>query len=103
MVFCPRRQTGATRPGACREESPSLSCFPRETAEPQGAGQPRRDGEGPELLSERPERAGCERRRILGGPVGRWRKPGRARGRLSRPFPVRMGFMSKQNRSARSE
>ncbi|XP_066417972.1 serine/arginine repetitive matrix protein 2-like [Molothrus aeneus] len=57
----------------------------------------------PNVAKARPERAGCEHRRILGGPVGRWRKPGRARGRLSRPFPVRMGFMSKQNRRARSE
>lgn len=31
------------------------------------------------------------------------RKSGRAGGRLRRPFPVRMGFMSKQNRSARSQ
>lgn len=107
------RKAGATRPRGCREEDPSLCCSLGEEQSTWKRGSPDGTVRGRRAALRtwqsraepwaRPERAGCEHRRILGGPVGRLRKSGRAGGRLRRPFPVRMGIMSKQNRSARSE
>lgn len=90
--------------GRCREEDPSLGCFPRGRAELLGAGQPRRDGERPELLSRtwqsraEPGTAGTGRLRASPHPRrarGPLEKVRAGRGQAQTPLPCKDGVYVK--------